>query len=228
MTDFVNIKVVTTDKEYYDAMYVRRTVFVDEQNIRASLEFDGNDFNATHLIAYYDENPVGTIRLRYFKDFVKLERLCVVAKMRKTNISRLIIQSALSFAAQKGFEHAHAICKKELLKTWQRDGFDLIHGAEPVTQNGMTLLPISCKIPKVKNCITLETSPAILNMKEGEWFAESKIEQTAELKHKEQKQNFENLKSIVQNLRIAENISPKNFRIPLRYDFLDEAGNKTY
>ncbi len=221
MSDFVDIKVVSSSQEFNDAMQIRRQVFVEDQGIDPALEFDGNDFSATHLIAYFENKPVGTIRLRYFKDFVKIERLCVTKNMRKTNTSALLIESSLSFCASKGFEHAHALCKKELLDRWGKAGFFPIENAPSVNQNGMTLVPIAKKLALPQNHITLQTSPEILNLREGEWFESQKIARTETLDRTEQIKHFVSMTNKVRNLKIAPHIPPLNWHPPLRYDVVD-------
>ena len=37
----------------------------------AQHEFDGNDYQATHIIVYSGDEPIGTLRIRWFKDFAK-------------------------------------------------------------------------------------------------------------------------------------------------------------
>ncbi len=221
MDNLIDIKVVTTPKEYTDAMYVRRSVFVDEQNIKASLEFDGNDFSATHLVAYFDENPVGAMRIRYFKDFIKIERLCVVPKMRKTNVSDLLIASALDFVAQKGYTKAHCLCKKELLGRWAKAGFFPIEGAQQILQNGMTLIPIEKQIDLPLEHIDIKTSPYILNQIEGTWFEDKQINRATELVRKERLQRLENLHEKVRMFKVAPNKVLTNWHPPMKIDTID-------
>lgn len=227
MSDFVDIKVVSSQKEFDDAMLVRRQVFVDEQKISPELEFDGNDFSATHLVAYFEGSPVGTIRLRYFKDFVKIERLCITKNMRKTNTSALLIESSLSLCAAKGFEHVHALCKKELLDRWAKAGFFPIENAPSVSQNGMTLVPIAKKLTLPQDHITLQTSPEILNLREGEWFEAQKIGGSSALDRAEQIKHFASMTNKIRTLKIAPNIRPLNWHPPLRYDVVDFFQSKT-
>lgn len=221
MSEAVDIRIVSNEKEYADAMYVRRTVFVDEQNIKPSLEFDGNDFSATHFVAYVSEYPVGAMRIRYFKDFVKFERACVVQKMRKGNIATLLMQKASEFAAQKGFKYAHAVCKKELLDRWAKEGFFPVEGAETIVQNGMTLVPIEKCLPQTDQTITIQTSPDILNAKEGEWFKKDTTDEVKELKRKEQLDHFENMKQKLQTLKLEPTAKIKEWHPPLRADLFD-------
>jgi len=227
MADFIDIKVVSSQKEFDDAMQIRRQVFVEEQHIDPSLEFDGNDFSATHLVAYFDDEPVGTIRLRYFKDFVKIERLCITKNIRKTNTSTLLIESSLSLCALKGFEHVHALCKKELLARWKKAGFLPIENAETVQQNGMTLVPIAKKLTLPQDHITLQTSPKILNAHEGEWFETQKISTQNALDRTEQIKHFASMISKIKQLKISPNISLFKWHPPLRLEITDFFEQKT-
>ena len=170
MEEKIDIKIVTTDKEYAQAMDLRRRVFVCEQHIPEELEFDGNDHSSTHVMALSAGKPVGVMRIRYFNGFVKFERMCVLPAYRKTDISEQIMRKAMEFSAQKGYDKVYGVCKKELLHRWQRNGFDTIAGTEPIMQNGMTLLPIIGPLPKTDEMISINTDPTIINKKEGEWF----------------------------------------------------------
>ncbi|MBO4285524.1 MAG: GNAT family N-acetyltransferase [Alphaproteobacteria bacterium] len=227
MKDLFEIKIVLSQKEFDDAMSVRRAVFVDEQNIAEELEFDGNDFTATHAVAYVGKKPVGAMRIRYFKDFVKLERACVLKDFRKTNIAEFLMDSVLRFCAQKGFEVAHGICKKELLPRWQQQGFFAIEGAMPVEQNGMTLIPIERKIVPSDEKIKIQTSVDILNKKEGQWFENAQVGAAAKLERKKQIGRFQAMQKKVEGLKLARNGDINVWRAPLKYDFWDVLEGKT-
>lgn len=165
----VDIKIVTTDDEYAQAMTVRRAVFVNEHHIPENMEFDGNDHSSTHVLAVADGKPVGVMRIRYFNGFVKMERMCVLPEYRKTDISERIMRKGMEFSAQKGYDKVYGICKKELLSRWMKDGFEPVPGAASVQQNGMTLIPIFCNLQVPDNALTMQTPAEILNMKEGSW-----------------------------------------------------------
>ena len=68
ITGNLDILIVSNEKEYAQAMAVRREVFVDELKIAENKEFDGNDFGATHILALDNGVPVGTMRIRYFRN----------------------------------------------------------------------------------------------------------------------------------------------------------------
>ena len=48
----MNVKIVENEKELEDAFSVRRTVFVEEQNVPVEEEIDELEDEATHFVAY--------------------------------------------------------------------------------------------------------------------------------------------------------------------------------
>ncbi len=172
MDKMIHIKVVSTPQEFNDAMSVRRDVFVRECGIEAQKEFDGNDFGATHVLAYVDSKPAGTIRVRYFSDFAKLERCCIQKEFRKTNLSNKLMQYTYQFCAQKGYRYVVGTCKKELLHRWQNDGFSPIKGLKELTQNGMTLIPIIKNIEQAKELDFSKIPFETLNQKDNSILTE--------------------------------------------------------
>jgi len=57
-------------------------------------EFDGNDFCAMHLIGSIGDEPAGCMRIRFFADFAKLERLAVRREFRGTPLVFEIARAA--------------------------------------------------------------------------------------------------------------------------------------
>lgn len=218
ITDRLNIVIVSNDEQYSGAMQVRRAVFVNECNIPEEKEFDGNDYSATHILALDDNKPIGTMRIRYFNNFVKMERMCVLKDYRKTDVSEQIMQKAMLFASQKGYENVYGVCKKELLNRWQKNGFEQIAGAPVVEQNGQTLIPICCKLNKPHNVITMTTSASILNAKEGEWF-------------NNEKSAAERIKALTDKVKLIKTNttnSDKKWCTPLIYPLSHNTDDKSY
>lgn len=77
---------------------IRREVFQVEQGVSPELDFDGFDESAIHIIAYYDEQPVGTMRLRYLNEqLVKIERVAVLSTHRGIGIGKALMEEAITF-----------------------------------------------------------------------------------------------------------------------------------
>jgi len=172
----IKIALATSEELFKMAMAVRRQVFVKEQSIPENKEFDGNDFCATHVIAYIQKRhrklPIGTMRIRYFADFVKFERMGVTRNFRKTNVAQDIMQYGFDYVAAKGYKNVYGMCKQDLLPRWEQCGYYAIDGAEKIEFNGMTLVPIKRDLPKNPRSLTMTSDPSLLVAPEGHWFDE--------------------------------------------------------
>ena len=60
----VNIKIIETTDEKAAVLAIRRTVFIEEQNIPEYIEIDVNEEKANYILAYVKGQPVGTARWR--------------------------------------------------------------------------------------------------------------------------------------------------------------------
>src|SRR5262245_14212229 len=83
------------------AFAVRAACFIGEMDVPFSQEFDGHDFGATHVIAYVGEEPVGAVRLRWFKSFAMPERLAVMQRFRGHKIGQLLLDRCRQLAQSR-------------------------------------------------------------------------------------------------------------------------------
>lgn len=75
---------------------IRYLVFQIEQGVDPTLEFDGNDEKADHVLAYLDQKAIGTARIRYLQeDTVKLERFAILPEARGLGIGRQLMDFIL-------------------------------------------------------------------------------------------------------------------------------------
>jgi hypothetical protein len=68
----IRLVVVTNSEQLLHAYAVRSICFMEETGLAAKRAFDGNDFQATHIVAYADEEPIGATRIRWFNGFAKI------------------------------------------------------------------------------------------------------------------------------------------------------------
>ncbi|BAZ50484.1 GCN5-related N-acetyltransferase [Nostoc sp. NIES-4103] len=101
MSDVI-IKVVDLAEEFAAIKGIRIAVFQDEQGVDSALEFDGKDDISQHLIAYLDDQAVGTARIRYLDEqTAKVERLAVLSNARGYGIGKKIMEKALLVIASQ-------------------------------------------------------------------------------------------------------------------------------
>ncbi|TQR20198.1 GNAT family N-acetyltransferase [Psychrobacillus vulpis] len=101
----VNAKIVGTEKEYQDAIFIRRKVFVEEQDVPLHLELDEFDQDAKHFVAYDGDTPFGAGRIRTIEPSIgKIERVCILPSYRGKNHGNLMMQCMEDHAQANGFQ----------------------------------------------------------------------------------------------------------------------------
>lgn len=101
----MNTTLITTDNDLQTAFAIRKAVFIEEQQIPASEEydeFDSLDAACDHILVYYNEQPVGTGRLRVVDGYGKLERICILKEFRSYGLGKVIIQALEAIVQEKG------------------------------------------------------------------------------------------------------------------------------
>ena len=91
-----------TLEEYQQAMAIRAAVYIAEQDCPYEEEYDGNDFTATHMVVYAGARPVGTIRVRWFASFAKVERTSILKPFRGTPAVKVLLAETFESIARKG------------------------------------------------------------------------------------------------------------------------------
>ena len=87
----IDIKFTQNDREMLSCLSLRRTVFIEEQNVPENEEVDGDDPNCDHILLTISDDPVGAARLKYYDNFVKVQRVCVLKNYRGQGIGSNII-----------------------------------------------------------------------------------------------------------------------------------------
>lgn len=105
------------------AFALRREVFVIEQAIPESEEFDADDLTATHLVAIAAGNVVGTLRIIYQPEHAKIGRVVVSQLWRGRGISTLLLRRAMDLARAKGETRFYLTAQHDKLAVYEKLGF---------------------------------------------------------------------------------------------------------
>lgn len=106
---------------------VRKRVFQDEQGISASLEFDGFDASAVHLLAYSNDLAVGTARIRETEqNTAKLERLAVLPEYRQQGIGTQLMKVAIATVIQQNKSRVIVHAQAYIAPLYRQLGFKAI------------------------------------------------------------------------------------------------------
>ena len=87
----LDIRFTQNNKDMLSCLNLRRTVFIEEQNVPENEEVDGDDPNCDHILLTISDDPVGAARLKYYDNFVKVQRVCVLKNYRGQGIGSNII-----------------------------------------------------------------------------------------------------------------------------------------
>ena len=118
------VKKVNTPQELNDAQEVRRQVFTEEQGIKREMDINGLDQNSDHIIAYNNDVPIGTARVRHKNGIqAKLERIAVLKPYRGQGIGKKIIAASLELAKAKGALEVTLDSQQSAAGFYQKLGF---------------------------------------------------------------------------------------------------------
>lgn len=119
----VTTKLAMRLEDSFQAFAVRAACFIGELDVPYSEEFDGHDFGATHIIAYVGEEPVGTVRVRWFKSFAMPERLAVIQRFRGHNVGSLLLERCRVLANSRGCNMLYAQSLPTDVGYWEKQGW---------------------------------------------------------------------------------------------------------
>jgi predicted GNAT family N-acyltransferase len=165
----ISVRVARTMDDFMRAAVIRGAVFLGEQNCPYDEEFDGNDFTATHLVGYVGDEPAGCLRIRYFADFAKLERLVVRKEFRGRGLARALVMSAVEFCRTKGYTRICCYAQKRLTTLWNRFGFSICDGRRELVFSDFEYIEMVCHTKRAAKTISFETDPYVVIRPEGSW-----------------------------------------------------------
>jgi predicted GNAT family N-acyltransferase len=101
--------------------FVRRQVFIIEQKIPESEEWDNADANSSHVLVFSEKRDVvGTGRI---EPTGKIARLAVIAEYRGQGVGSLMLTRLVEEARQRGFSQVFLHAQTHALKFYKKFGF---------------------------------------------------------------------------------------------------------
>lgn len=176
--DSISVRVVRSMDEMARVIAIRGAIYMGEQHCPFEEEFDGNDFSATHLICHKDGEPVGCMRIRYFAEFAKLERLAVRSEGRGSGLAGHLLDAAIELCRKKGYSVLYAHSQKRFLKVWEQRGFRRMGGRELVFSD-FDYVEVKLETERHPQYISLSDDPYVLIRPEGNWDTPGILEKSA-------------------------------------------------
>jgi len=173
---------VTVARSFDDMMRaaaIRNAVYVGEQQCPYDEEYDGNDLSGQHLLAYLGDEPIGCIRLRFFADFAKLERLAIRKEFRKSRAAFQLVWAGLALCQKKGYGKVYAHSQVRLVNFWKRFGFHVLEGGKEFTFSDFDYVEVVAELQRAPDAITIGTDPYVMIRPEGRWHTPGVLEHSA-------------------------------------------------
>ena len=166
----VEVRPVRTLDDFQKVIAVRSIVYMSEQDCPYEEEFDGNDFAATHLLGRVDGEPVGALRMRWFADFAKLERVCILPSARRHSAVKVMVAHAFEIASRKGYTRMVAQIQARLQPMWEHvmDCYPR-QGRSRFSFSDFEYVEIDIQLPRHPEPITPDVDPYVLIRPEGDW-----------------------------------------------------------
>lgn len=109
-----------------DLERVRQEVFVQEQRVPEHMEWDGEDEESIHFLAYTDDNrPLGCIRLT---PSGQISRLSVLESHRTQGIGKALLVAAEEEAREHGMKEISLHAQTHATSFYEAAGFTVVGG----------------------------------------------------------------------------------------------------
>ena len=178
-TQEIGITIVRTFEDMMRVAAVRNVVYMGEQECPYFDEYDGNDLSATHLLAYMGDEPIGCLRLRFFANFAKLERLAIRKEFRKSRAAFQLVRAAFKFCQKKGYGRIYAHSQTRLVDFWKRFGFRVLEGGKGFVFSGFDYVEVIADIERDAEAVAIGDDPYVIIRPEGRWHLSGILEQSA-------------------------------------------------
>jgi len=175
----IGITVARTFDDLMRVAAVRNAVYIGEQECPYDEEYDGNDLVAVHLLAYIGDEPVGCLRLRFFADFAKFERVAIRKEFRKSLAAIKLVQAGLKFCQKKGYKRVIGHAQTRLASFWTRFGFRPLEGREHFVFSDYDYIEMVAELETDPDAVVLGADPYFMIRPEGRWHKPGPLERSA-------------------------------------------------
>ncbi|MFN7054739.1 GNAT family N-acetyltransferase [Hyphomonas sp.] len=179
--DMFSARPARTLEEYQQAMAIRAAVYMAEQACPYEEEYDGNDFTGTHMVLYAGARPIGTIRVRWFADFAKVERTSILPAFRGTPALKVLLAETFEIIARKGYRRALAQIQSRLWPTWSRVfRCRLVEERPGFAFSGYSYAEMEIPVPRHPAALSVRTDPLQVIRPEGNWDMPGVLDRSAD------------------------------------------------
>jgi predicted GNAT family N-acyltransferase len=175
----ITIRIARDPNDLMTVFAIRSAVYLAEQDCPMEEEFDGNDLVAAHFIGFVGREPVACLRVRFFGDFAKVERLAVRHQFRKSRVSFKLVQASVEYVKRKGFRKIYGQAQDRLVDFWAHFGAKPLPAKREISFSDFSYTEMLLEIEPSPDAITLESDPYVIIRPEGEWDEPGVLDRSA-------------------------------------------------
>src|SRR5262249_23761054 len=165
----ISIRIARDPNDLMLVTAIRSAVYLAEQNCPIEEEFDGNDLVAAHFIGFVGSEPAGCLRVRFFGEFAKVERLAVRHQFRRSRVSFKLVQASVEYIRRKGFRKIYGQAQDRLVDFWGQFGAKPPGHNRKMTFSDFSYTEMVLEIEPGPDAITLDSDPYVIIRPEGDW-----------------------------------------------------------
>jgi predicted GNAT family N-acyltransferase len=178
-TGNISLRVAASMTDLMQVVAIRAAAFLAEQTCPYGEEFEGNDFCAMHLIGSIDGEPAACLRVRFFADFAKLERLAVRHEFRRSRLAFDIVRAGIKVCRQKGYTRIYGHAQDRLVPFWSRFGARPMGPHRQLTFSDYSYTEMLLVTDRDPDALSLSSDPYVLIRLEGHWDEPGPLEHSA-------------------------------------------------
>jgi len=120
----ITIKEITTPEELETAFGIRKLVFVQEQQVDLTEEYDEFETISKHYLALDGDRAIGTARWRRTETGVKLERFAVLKEHRSSGAGSALLTRLVSDVKKEFDGKVYLHAQWQVIPFYEKYGFE--------------------------------------------------------------------------------------------------------
>ncbi|MCC6075556.1 GNAT family N-acetyltransferase [Pseudomonas sp. GCM10022188] len=116
----LSVRVADWHADNADLRRIREAVFIVEQGVPPELEWDAEDVDAVHFLAFEDDFAVGASRLLLDG---QIGRVSVLKDWRGLHIGEMLMQATIAEAERRGLQRQMLTAQAHAIRFYERLGF---------------------------------------------------------------------------------------------------------
>lgn len=119
--------IVQNQQQLEEAFSIRKTVFVEEQNVPLEEEIDQFEEESVHFLLYSEQDqPIAAGRFRVVDGYGKVERICVLDERRGTGAGKYMMESIAAYAEQNGINKLKLNAQTHAIRFYENLGYEVV------------------------------------------------------------------------------------------------------